>query len=86
MNDVVGGGDGIVAQLGIVGVYIVDVGSIVNMIEEWCAQVGNLVPAHVGNFLNSQRSTVYGQRLIGRLRAVCTSGWRLLTVVCCLLT
>ena len=33
---------------------VINVHHFADMIEEWCAQVGNLVPAHVGNFFNGQ--------------------------------
>ena len=48
--DVVARGDGVGTQLGIEGVHIVDVGALVDVLEERSAQVGNLIPAHVGDF------------------------------------
>ncbi len=48
--DVVARGDGVGTQLGIVGVHVVDIGSVGDVAEEGSAEVGNLVPAHVGDF------------------------------------
>ena len=52
--DVVARGDSIGTQLGVVGVYIIYIGSIVDVLEEGCAEVSDLIPSHVGNLFNGQ--------------------------------
>ena len=52
--DVVACGNGVGTQFGIKGVYLIDIGSLVNVLEEGSAEVGDLIPTHVRNLFNGR--------------------------------
>ena len=52
--DVVACSNGVGTQLRIIGVYIIDLGAFVNVLEEGSTEISNLIPTHVRNLFNRQ--------------------------------